>query len=199
MKKELTPTTTKNKIAYKVECDFIEHGYYTDIKNDAIDKFKDFINDYGDGVRLYEGEVPEDDTDPVEWELLDYFDAEDGKKNVIDSTRPTTKGELLQDKKLVIEERNGKIFIEETGFNDGETYAVEVCQMHGNDKIDKEDAALICQAVNERQKLLDSRAELLKQVYHAIDIRCFSETENVSMTAIREELVKLGANEKELW
>jgi hypothetical protein len=46
----------------------------------------------------------------------------------------------------IIERRNGKIFIEAINKEGEETTAVEICQLHGNEKIDEADAALIADA-----------------------------------------------------
>lgn len=65
------------KLKYKVSVNYPEKDYYTDDEQDAKNKFQTYIADYGDGVRMYEGEVPEDDTDPVDWEIIDSYDADD--------------------------------------------------------------------------------------------------------------------------
>ena len=79
---------------------------------------------------------------------------------------------VLQDKstggKWLTEERNGKIFIEsffEPDENCPESRQVEICQLHGNEPVDKADAELICKAVNERQSLLDEN-EKVKRLLH---------------------------------
>ena len=41
--------------------------------------------------------------------------------------------------------------------------------------------------------------ELLKTIYHEIDIDCISETNHVTMDTVRNVLVKHGANEPDLW
>jgi ribosomal protein S8 len=71
--------------------------------------------------------------------------------------------EVLQDKhtpgEWIVDERNGQICIEAIGKDGEETTAVEVCIMHGNEKIDKDDAEFICKAVNNYQSLVDALKE----------------------------------------
>lgn len=50
-----------------------------------------------------------------------------------------------------------------------------------------------------KQPIVDGLPELLKKIYHEIDIHCLSETNHVTMDTVRNVLVKHGANEPDLW
>ena len=159
MKKELTPTTTKG-LKYKVSCNPNDKDYYTDDEQDAKNKFQTYIADYGDGIRLYEAELPEDDTDEIQWEIIDSYDEDDFE----DSPSPTTtKGELLQDDyRIILWEHN--VYYRASK----DSYWVHTV----NNRIIIHDKSLIEElneaenkkysTSNERQKLLDSNREMLE-------------------------------------
>jgi len=50
-----------------------------------------------------------------------------------------------------------------------------------------------------KQPIVEGLPELLKKIYHEIDICCISETDHVTMEIVRNILVKHGANEPDLW
>lgn len=64
-------------LTYKVVCNFIDLDFYTDDKTEAEAKFKEYVKDYGDGIRLYEAINPIANDEAPDWDTVDSFDAED--------------------------------------------------------------------------------------------------------------------------
>jgi predicted SpoU family rRNA methylase len=59
-------------LVYKVKH---EYGgeFYTTSNKEARQRFKDYRDDRCEGVRLYEGLATSDDTDEIDWELIDCY------------------------------------------------------------------------------------------------------------------------------
>ncbi len=126
-----------SKKSYKVVCndrnaDFISHDY-----DAARDIFNEYREKYGDGIRLYESL-----NDGEEWDLIDYFDEEEPEQPL------PTQGEWYA------REGSGGQWMICAQLN-GNTIAVIY-----NHEPAKANAELICQAVNERQQLIDALEEI---------------------------------------
>lgn len=63
-------------IVYKV-CHEYGGDFITTSHKEARERFQEYKDDRCDGIRLYEGLATSDDTDEIEWDLLDYFDSEE--------------------------------------------------------------------------------------------------------------------------
>jgi len=88
-------TTTKDEqppLTYKVVNNLYEMDYYTDDKEEAYKVYKQYVSDYGDGIRLYEAEKTNDDEDPAEWELIEAFDEPYGED--LEDAQPPTEAEM---------------------------------------------------------------------------------------------------------
>lgn len=72
---------TKKKLTYKVVCDFNDNDFHTDQYDTARDIFNEYREEYGDGIRLYEAETPEEDDESPEWEIIDWHDKDEEPKD----------------------------------------------------------------------------------------------------------------------
>lgn len=132
----------ENKLNYELvmlcrnggTCSFLFHG---DNATLAADHVQQLAND----------DITHHDFDKVPDELSHIIFRKIGSKRwkKVIPTRPA-KSTPFTPGEWIVEERNGNIFIEAIGVDSGESTAVEVCRMHGNEAIDKADAALISQA-----------------------------------------------------
>ena len=85
-----------------------------------------------------------------------------------------------------IDHRDGKIFIESMGNDGEENWSVEICQLHGTEKVDAEDAQLISQS-KELAKALQDMLEVYAANNPLAIPRRYEVTENA-----KEVLKKAG-------
>jgi hypothetical protein len=67
----------KQAMTYKIDYDGGSAAHYTHDKKEAYEVYENFKTDYGNYIRLYEAPMPINDHDEIEWETIEYFDAED--------------------------------------------------------------------------------------------------------------------------
>ncbi len=69
-------------LVYKVK-HFYGGEFYTTSHKEARQRFKDYRDEHCEGIRLYEGLATSDDTDEIEWELIDSY--EPGDEDIIEN------------------------------------------------------------------------------------------------------------------
>jgi hypothetical protein len=66
------------KMTYKVTTNYADKDFYTDSKEEALKVFAEYVNEWNDGIRLYEADKSEgNDDEPIEWDIIESFDADD--------------------------------------------------------------------------------------------------------------------------
>jgi hypothetical protein len=106
--KWLTPPV-KEELTYKVVNNLHEMDFYTDSKEEAEKVFKEYVAEYGDGIRLYEALKPDNEDDAPEWETIDCFDADEEDMQEYTPERNYTKGKWMFDGVECIVSDTGKI------------------------------------------------------------------------------------------
>ena len=69
------------ELVYKVACLLNGVDFITSSRKEAVSVFEQYKENYGDMIRLYEAETPEDEEDAPDWIVIDYND--DWKKTII--------------------------------------------------------------------------------------------------------------------
>lgn len=141
----------EQQLTYKVVNNLHEMDFYTDDKQEAETIFKQYVKEYGDGIRLYEAIKTEGNEDAPEWEIIDCHD-EDDEAGGQQHTPGEWEAKQITKKQIIIGIK---------GYGTDNNYRKDnrcgqIAQIHGWDgeksselsEEDKANAARIVQAVN---------------------------------------------------